>query len=121
MSPFRNITTFIKGVNFINSKMKIDNSGEQIVTDYLSNKGFKVHPVETGHHVKSFEVNGQPSNFLVQVKSAIKPKTPLFASIEEENNLKTEAEKLGYEAWEARVQMDRKLQPVGEIKWRKLN
>lgn len=92
-----------------------DLTGEQIVMEYLKNKGFSV-----GSENDDIEAKGDKSKFIVHVKSSVTPKMPINLSPAEEESIKQKAEKLGYEAWEAKVQLSKKQLPVGEIQWRKI-
>jgi len=94
---------------------KAELTGEQIVLEYLRNKGFNV---ETGD--EEFEAKRDSLNFLFQVKYSLNQKNPNFVSPDEEEKLKLKAANKGYEAWEARVNLDKKYQPIGEILWRKI-
>lgn len=91
-------------------------TAEQIVLDYLQKKNYSV---ESGE--KYFKVKGEKLNFLVQVKYSVVPKIPAPLSSIEEEMIKTEAANLGFEAWEAKVELDKKMHGIGEIQWRKIN
>jgi hypothetical protein len=94
---------------------KTDITGEQIVMEYLKKKGYSVDNEEA-----NIEVKGEKTNFLVQVKSSIMPKAPVALSPVEEERIKIKAVSKGFEAWEAKVLLNKKLEPVGDILWRKL-
>ena len=110
--------SFIKG-KAVRSKIEI--SGEQIVSDYLRSKGFNANPVEDIPGTIGLAVTGKPSNFIVNIKPVTNPKTPVITKAEEENAIKQKAAQLGFEAWEAKVVLDRKLQLKGEIEWRRIS
>jgi hypothetical protein len=59
------------------------------------------------------------THVLVQVKSAVKPSEPTSLSSEEEEKLKSHAKKVGFQPWEARVQLESDLKE-GTVFWRRL-
>jgi predicted transcriptional regulator len=91
-------------------------TAEQIVSDYLQKKNYSVERDE-----KYFKVKGEKLNFLVQVKLSVAPKTPAPLSSIEEEQIKAEAGSLGFEAWEAKVTLDKKMHALGEIQWQKIS
>ena len=102
------------------TQVEIGNKGEKLVGAFLKQKGYSTNIDTKAPGSTDIEARGSKSSLLVQVKSAVKPNEPVSISSDEERNIKSRAAKLGWEAWEARVQLDASLNQVGEIKWRKL-
>ena len=94
--------------------------GERLVAHWLSAHGYSTTIDTKGPGSTDIEAKGTTS-LLVQVKAAKQPGTPDTLSADEERNITARAARLGYEAWEARVQLDQQLGQVGEIQWRKLS
>ena len=96
--------------------------GEGATVAYLKNKGFTVTSWNTqGPGATDIEAVAGQKGLLVQVKSAVSPNSPCSISDLEQQAIASRATRKGYEAWEARVQLDASLRPMGEPSWRKLN
>ena len=102
--------------------IEIGQAGERIVVQWLRNYRFTIQGWDT-QSPGSIDVEAESSkaHILVQVKSAVDPNEPPSLSSGEERNIKSRATRLGAEAWEARVQLDARLQFIGEIQWRELS
>jgi len=99
---------------------EIDQAAEAIVNQWLFEKGYRTSVTMQLYGPTNIEARGTAKYLLIQVKSAIYPSEPGPLSSDETKNLKSLAEKIGYEPREAMVQLDEQLQLVGKIKWRPL-
>ncbi|MHA1228649.1 MAG: hypothetical protein ACTSPV_18140 [Candidatus Hodarchaeales archaeon] len=96
-------------------------AGEKAVVNWLNQKGWEITRWDTdAPGATDIEARSGNKKLLVQVKSAIYPNQPSSLSEEEERNIKSRATMKDAEAWEARVVLDRSLNPMN-IEWRKLN
>lgn len=103
------------------TQVQIGQAGERIVNQWLRNNGYSTNLDTRLPGSTDIEANGTKASLLVQVKSSVQPSEAASLSADEEKNIKSRATNLRREAWEARVQLDVRLQLVGEIMWRKLN
>ncbi len=102
------------------TQVEIGQAGERIVAEWLSKKGYHTDIDTRAPGSTDIEARGRTKSLLVQVKAAVQPNKPVSLSSEEERNITSRATRLGYGAYEAEVQIDDKLQLVGEIQWRDL-
>jgi len=103
------------------TQVEIGQAGEQIVNQWLRSNGYSTNLDTRLPGSTDIEAKSTNTSLLVQVKSSVQPSQPASLSADEERNIKSRATKLRYEAWEARVQLDARLQLVGQVIWRKLN
>jgi hypothetical protein len=103
------------------SAFDIGRAGELLVVAWLANKGYSTNIDTKGPGSTDIEARGTTASLLVQVKTAILPSLPDALSAVELRNITTRAARLGCQAWEARVQLDARLRPVGAIAWRQLS
>lgn len=102
------------------SVVQIGQAGERIVAAWLATKGYRTNVDTKLPGSTDIEASGTNTSLLVQVKTAVSPNMAATLSSEELRNIKSRAASLGWEAWEARVQLDLKLKLASEILWRKL-
>jgi len=103
------------------TQVEIGQAGEHIVARELAAKGYRTNVDTRAPGSTDIEARSQQANLLVQVKTAMSPGTPAAMSTDEERNIKSRAQRLRFQAWEARVQIGSRLNQVGETSWRKLN
>ena len=96
-------------------------AGEKIVSAALTNLGYSCYRNTQQPGSTDIEARGQTKTLLVQVKTSLYPDHPADLSGEERRNITSRATRLGYEAWQAKVQINDDEELVGEIKWLKLN
>lgn len=99
----------------------IGQAGEKIVADYLRQKGYSVEQNTRLPGSGDIEARGNQASLLVQVKTSIHPNDPPFLCNDEMGNIRSRATRLGWEAWSARLRVNRQGDLVGEILWTKLN
>jgi len=102
---------------------EIGQAGERIVVQGLKEAGYAIKRWDT-QSPGSTDIEAATSKghiLLVQVKSAVHPNEPPSLSSDEERNIESRATRIGAEAWEARVQLNARLQLVGEMQWRKVS
>jgi hypothetical protein len=97
------------------------NVGERLVAHWLAEHGYSTNLDTKAPGSTDIEARGNAKSLLVQVKSAVQPNTPDTLSSDEVRNITARAARLGFEAWEARVQLDQQQRQVGDIQWRKLS
>jgi len=102
------------------TQVEIGSAGERIAAAALQQKGYKTNVDTKAPGSTDIEARGTGNSILVQVKAAVSPNAPTSISSDEERNIKSRASKLGWGAYEAKVQLDGRLQLVGDIQWRKL-
>jgi hypothetical protein len=110
----------MKEVVFMYTHADVGHTGEHIVTNWLSEKGYVTHLLSKGPDAIDIEAQGQISKLLVQVRSAIEPELPKSLSNNDEIRIKSHAVALGYIPWEAKIQLDNELRMIGKIQWRRL-
>ncbi len=102
------------------AQVEIGQAAERIVGRALIENGYRTNIIDTktsaSTYIQATSDNGKSA--LVHVKVALLPNFVPALSVEEERNIKSRASQLGYEAWEARVQLDSKFSLVGKIRWR---
>lgn len=103
------------------TQVQIGQAGERFVARELAAKGYWTNVDTKAPGSTDVEALGTNVSLRVQVKTAVSPNSPAALSTEEERNIKALAARNGSEAWEARVQVDPKLNLVGAIGWRKLS
>ncbi len=103
------------------TQVQVGQAGEQIVGSALTGIGYRTNIDTKTPGSADIEARGTAASLLVQVKTAVYPNEPANMSSDEERNIKSRATKLGYEAWEARVQVNSLMKLLGQIRWRKLN
>jgi len=102
---------------------EIGQAGERIVVQWVKEAGYTIKRWDT-QSPGSTDIEAESSNghvLLVQVKSAVHPNEPPSLSRDEERKIESRAMRIGTDAWEARVQLNGSLEPIGEIQWRKLS
>jgi hypothetical protein len=99
----------------------IGNVAERRVAYWLEDYGYSTNIGSKDPSSTEIEGRGNSRSLLVRVKSAVQPNTPDTLSTDEICSLTERAARRGWEAWEARVQLDEQLRQVGEIQWRKLS
>ena len=104
----------------IKSEAEIGSIGENFVAAKLRMDEWLVK-VDTKLPGKTdIEAKGKNNkSLLIQVKTGVSPNKPTSLSREEEGAIKRRAGQLGYEAWEARVQLNDDYS-LNEISWREL-
>jgi Holliday junction resolvase-like predicted endonuclease len=102
------------------TQVEVGNAGERIAARELVAKGYRTNIDTKAAGSTDIEARGTSINLLVQVKTAMTPNAPSGLSSDEERNIKARASGLGWQAWEARVQIDSRLAPVGTVVWRQL-
>ena len=68
----------------------------------------------------NIEAKSSSKRLLIQVKTAVNPIDPAQLSEVEEEAIMLRAEKLGAQAWEARVQVGSNMELIGNVQWRKI-
>jgi len=99
----------------------IGNIGERHATAWLANNGFRCHRNTQLPGSTDIEAVGNSKSLLVQVKTGMSPNDAPYISAEERRNIIARANRLGREAWCARVQINFRGELVGQIQWEKLN
>lgn len=99
----------------------IGQAGEKLVAGWLRSKGYAVEQNTQLPGAADIEAIGNPTSLLVQVKSALHPSQPAFLDANESSRIQSRANRLGWQAWLARLQLDRQGNLLGEILWSKLN
>lgn len=99
---------------------EIGNLGERYVTAELQDKGYRCHRNTQQPGSTDIEANGSNKSLLVQVKTGLVPNHAPDLSADERRNITSRANRLGYEAWLARAQIDDRGNLVGSINWIKL-
>lgn len=102
---------------------QIGQAGEGAVVAWLQSKGFTVTKWNTqAPGATDIEATTRTVSLLVQVKAAISPSEPASLSTDEAARITSRATQTGMQAWEARVQLDASLKPLGNITftWRRL-
>jgi hypothetical protein len=94
--------------------------GENLVAHSLSNSGYITNVDTKLPGSTDIEAASDEANLLVQVKTAFLPNKPTSLTSEESRNIKSKAARIGYQAWEAKVQLDVNHRLVGDIQWRQL-
>ena len=102
------------------TSQEVGQAGEEIVALALVEKGYRTNVDTKGPGSTDIEALGANATLLVQVKTALFPATPAGLSSNEERNIKSRASRLGFEAWEARLQVNQGLHLVGAIGWRRV-
>src|SRR5258708_39296993 len=105
----------------MSTQVKTGQAGEHIVARELAAKGYRTNLDTKGPGSTDIEARGTNASLLVQVKTAVSPNAPAGLSSDEERNIKSRAARLGYQAWEAKLQVDSGLSMVGTIAWRQLS
>jgi hypothetical protein len=105
----------------MSTQVKTDQAGEHIVARELAAKGYRTNVDTRGPGSTDIEARRSTDNLLVQVKTAVAPNAPAGLSSDEERNIKSRAAREGYQAWEAKLQVDSALNMVGAIAWRQLS
>jgi hypothetical protein len=100
--------------------VQVENVGERLVIGWLAERGYSTNLDTSIPGSTDIEARGRQVNLLIQVRTAESPNTPSPMTPDEERILKSRAGRLGFEPWEARVQLNQHLQQVGDIQWRKL-
>ena len=100
---------------------EIVDAGERIVAGWLSAKGYSIKAHARISGSTDIEAIGRDRKLLVLVKSSLAPDWPSSLAREEEEDVMLRAARLAYQAWEARVQVDARLDLVGDIQWRRLS
>lgn len=103
------------------AQVDIRQMGEQAVSQWLRSKGYEAKVSARDPTLADIEARGSGGNLLVQVKAAVLPSSPSYLSSEEERDIRARAARLGFQAWEARVQLDQENRQVGAIVWRRLD
>jgi len=103
------------------TQAEVGRAGEHAAARVLGDKGYQTNIDTKAPGSTDIEARGTNVSLLVQVKTAMTPGLPAGISEDEERNIKSRAARLGWEAWEAKVQVDSRLALVGQITWRKLN
>jgi Holliday junction resolvase-like predicted endonuclease len=99
---------------------QIGQAGEATVVTALKKEGWSITNWNTqAPGSTDIEASSGRKKLLVQVKSAITPDSPASLSSDEERNIKSRAAKIGADAYEARVTLDRSLAATS-LDWRKL-
>lgn len=99
---------------------EIGTVGERYVAYWLRYNGYATNIDTKGPGATDIEARGSTKSLLVQVKTAVLPSKPDTLSAEEERSILARAARLGCEAWEARVQLDVRMQQVGQVQWRRM-
>ena len=98
----------------------IQQAGEKIVIDWLTQNGYKMNPHSKFSHLGYIEATGKERVLLVLVKSAVHPAKPGSLLDTEVRGVLFHAHNYGYSPYEARVEIDKNLKLIGTIKWRHL-
>jgi hypothetical protein len=99
---------------------EIDKAAEQIVVEWLSEKGYFTNVATRLPGSTEIEAIGRDRKLLVLVKSSLLPYAPATMTGEEEGKIRARAAGLAYQPWEARVLLDTQLELAIEIQWRAL-
>jgi len=102
-------------------QVQVGQAGEKIVGAWLAGRGYTTNIDTKLPGSTDIEAVGSTASLLVQVKTAVSPSGPPAVTSEEAGSISARAKRLGWQAWEARVAVDRDLRPVGEIQWRRLD
>jgi hypothetical protein len=111
---------FLERKNMLTSSA-IGAAGEKIVTAALTRMGYSCYRNTQQAGSTDIEATSSTKNLLVQVKTSVYPDVPADLSGEERRNITSRATRLGYEAWQAKVQINDNEELVGQINWLKLN
>jgi Holliday junction resolvase-like predicted endonuclease len=99
---------------------EIGNTGERYATDWLRSKGYQCYRNTQLPGSTDIEASG-PANLLVQVKTAVYPSSASGLSADENRNIIARANRNGWQAWLAKVQINYQGSMIGDIGWTKLN
>lgn len=108
-----------RGVEF-RRRADILKAGEGTIVQWLQDNGYTTNWEARSPETTDIGAEAVEAHVLVQIRSAVVPDMPSALSSDEERSLKARATAINYQAWEAKVQLDAKLQPVGQIMWRQL-
>lgn len=95
--------------------------GEKHVEKWLEENNFSCYHSHQHHGAKDLEARNPEMNLLVHVNTGLDPKHAPELSENEAHGLCARAMTLGFDAWLARVMIDRQGDLIGEIEWTKLN
>jgi hypothetical protein len=101
--------------------VSVENVAERFVAYWLRVNGYFTNINSKTPGSMEIEARGSVKSLLVQVRAAVQPNIPEMLSPDELRTITSRAARLGFEPWEARVQLDEQLRQVGEIQWRKLS
>jgi hypothetical protein len=91
--------------------------GERIVEAVLVAEGWECKRNTQQPGSTDIEAHKESQSFLVQVKTGVYPNNPPLISEDEVRNIRSRATRLGYEAWQANLQISPLGQLVGTIEW----
>ena len=98
----------------------IARAGERHAVDWLRAEGYSIKWKTQTHGSTDIEAQSSSKRLLVQVKTAVYPTDADRLSAEEEEGITSRAERLGAQAWEARVQVSSSLDLIGNVLWRRI-
>jgi hypothetical protein len=98
----------------------IGSAGERIVEKHLRQRSYatSIDLRKTGSTI--IRALGRLTKLLVEVRTAVSPDAPTSLSADDVKKITSLAAKIGYEAWEARVQIDSDGGQLGKIIWTRL-
>jgi Holliday junction resolvase len=99
----------------------IGRKAEVEVVNQLKNTGWRIEDWDPeAHGAKDIMAEAGGKKLMVHVQSAISPNNPPDMTGPEIENMKRRAENFRATAFQARVQIDRNLNRVGDIRWKKI-
>jgi Holliday junction resolvase len=105
----------------LSSTSDIGRAGERHVVDWLKAEGYSIIRWNTQTSGSTeIEAKSSSKRLLVQVRTAVSPTDPVQLTPEEEKAITSRAARIGAQAWEARIQVGRNLDLVGNVRWRKI-
>jgi len=100
---------------------EIGNRGERYATGELQSKGFTCYRNTQLPGSTDIEARSGGKGVIVQVKTAMYPFYPNSLSTDERSRIVGRANRNGWEAWLAQVQIDGRGALIGSVHWTKLN
>jgi hypothetical protein len=98
---------------------EIGNIGERYVGAWLHARGYQYYRNTQLPGSTDIEASG-PASLLVQVKTAVYPRSPTELTPDERRAIITRANRNGRQAWLAQLQIDSSGAMLGSINWIKL-
>ncbi|MGB7844250.1 MAG: hypothetical protein WBL63_01440 [Candidatus Acidiferrum sp.] len=100
---------------------QIGTIGEVHATGWLKANGYSCNRNTKLPGATDIEATGNVASLLVQVKTAVWPSYAADLTAEEKKAIVARANRIGWQAWLAQLQINDKGELVGSISWAKLN